>query len=173
MTEPARGRARASPAQRLAAKGWLHRLGQPTSPAAVAALAPFVRVDGQPELVEVQAFARLVRLGQVPTAAAVRGQVLSLQASTARRAQLKEQVRSAADDLPAAGRLAAQYVQEHRARTGTGPSWLQLGRHTGWSKAVVQTLMPRLRDAGWLVYDDQPSSLTAGPTFHATPSQSD
>jgi hypothetical protein len=37
-----------------------------------------LRVTGRPELPEVQAFARLVRLGQVPTRGAVQGEMVSL-----------------------------------------------------------------------------------------------
>lgn len=110
-----------------------------------------------------QAFARLVRLGQVPTAAAVRGEMTALQAHDARRKRLKEATRSAMEDLSQAGSAAARYVQECRDGTGQGPSWLELGRHLGWQRETVQALMPRLRDAGWVMYDDQPGSLRPGP----------
>ena len=59
------------------------------------------------------------------------------------------------DDLTGTGRAAAAYVRGYRERTGHGPSWGELRRHAGWPREVTDNLMPRLRAAGWLAYDDE------------------
>jgi hypothetical protein len=66
----------------LAASG--DDVGVPVTAEAVAELAPHVRVTGKTEPHEVQAFARLVRRGQVPTAGAVHGEMASRSAGGAR-----------------------------------------------------------------------------------------
>ena len=67
--------------QRQLAGQWLAQTGRAVTAEAVAELAPHVRVTGKPEPHEVQAFARLVRRGQVPTAGAVRGEMASRSAA--------------------------------------------------------------------------------------------
>jgi DNA-binding IclR family transcriptional regulator len=54
-------------------------------------------------------------------------------------------------------------VRGYRERTGHGPSWGELRRQAGWPREVTDNLMPRLRAAGWLAYDDEPGSLRPGP----------
>src|SRR5664280_274027 len=61
-------RRRTTEEQRQLAEQWLTQTGRAVTAEAVAELAPHVRVTGKPEPHEVQAFARLVRRGQVPTA---------------------------------------------------------------------------------------------------------
>jgi len=61
-------RRRPTDEQRRLAEQWLAQTGRAVTAEAVAELAPHVRVTGKPEPHEVQAFARLVRRGQVPTA---------------------------------------------------------------------------------------------------------
>src|SRR5664280_1657970 len=63
-------RRRPTAEQRQLAGQWLAQTGRAVTAEAVAELAPHVRVTGKPEPHEVQAFARLVRRGQVPTAGA-------------------------------------------------------------------------------------------------------
>src|SRR5664280_649141 len=70
-------RRRPTAEQRQLAGQWLAQTGRAVTAEAVAELAPHVRVTGKPEPHEVQAFARLVRRGQVPTAGAVRGEMAS------------------------------------------------------------------------------------------------
>ncbi|MBW3656201.1 MAG: hypothetical protein KY444_08835 [Gemmatimonadetes bacterium] len=130
-------------------------------------LAPHVKVTGEVDLVEVQAFARLVRLGQVPTEAAVAGEMAALQAHELRRRRGDQARRDVPADLMASGREAARYVQDVRDRTGHGPSWAQLGEHAGWSRSAGNAMIVQLRQAGWLRYDRQPGSLRAGPAFAA------
>jgi hypothetical protein len=164
VTGPPRRRTRTTDAQRQLAAQWLTRTGREVTPEAVEELAPHVRVTGRPELAEVTAFARLVRLGQVPTPGAVRGEMSSLAASEARRRALKQAKAAVLDDLASTGRAAAAYVAAHRERTGAGPSWAELRRHTGWPRDITDALLGRLREAGWLAYDDKPGSLRPGPT---------
>lgn len=52
-------------------------------------------------------------------------------------------------------------MAEVLARTGRGPSWGELRRHTGWPSEI-------LRDASWLAYDDEPGSLRPGPAAGTT-----
>jgi DNA-binding IclR family transcriptional regulator len=54
-------------------------------------------------------------------------------------------------------------VAAHRERTGAGPSWSDLRRHTGWPREITDGLLGKLREAGWLAYDDEPGSLRPGP----------
>lgn len=162
-------RRRATAEQCQEAERWLLRVGRAVTPEAVAELAPHVRVQGKPELREVQAFVRLVRLGQVPTAAAVRGEMVALEVSELRRKQ-RRQVRDEEPlDLDSVGSESARWVQQYRARTGHGPSWMELGQHNGWSREVVVRVLPRLRRAGWLQYDDRPGSLQDGPACEKGP----
>lgn len=160
---------RATAEQRSSAERWLARLGREVIPEAVAQLAPHVKVTGEVDLVEVQAFARLVRLGQVPTEAAVAGQIAAVQAHELRRRREEQAQRDVPADLTTIGREAARYVQDVRDRTGHGPSWGQLSEHAGWSRAAGNAMIVQLRQAGWLRYDRQPGSLRAGPAF--TPEQ--
>lgn len=74
------------------------------TPEAVEELAAHVRTTGKPELREIQAFARLVRLGQVPTKGAVEGEMAALAATEARRQKLKGARRAVVEDLDGAGR---------------------------------------------------------------------
>jgi hypothetical protein len=158
-----RRRKRTTDEQRALAAQWLARTGREATPEAVEELAPHVRVTGKPELREVQAFTRLVRLGQVPTPGAVRGEMTSLAASETRRRALKQSRTAALDDLASTGRATAAYVAAHRERTGAGPSWAELRRHTGWPREITDGLLGKLREAGWLTYDDEPGSLRPGP----------
>jgi hypothetical protein len=132
-----------------------------------------VRMTGRPELPEIQAFARLVRLGQVPTRGAVQGEMVSLAAADARRRALKQARAAVLEDLEGTGRAAAAYVAAHRERTGAGPSWADLRRHTGWPREITDSLMGKLRGAGWLAYDDEPGSLRAGPATAAVTAAGD
>jgi hypothetical protein len=163
VTGPTRRRKRTTDAQRELAAQWLTRTGREVTPVAVEELAPHVQMTGRPKLAEVAAFARLVRLGQVPTRGAVQGEMVSLAAADARRRALKQAKAAVLDDLEGAGRAAAAYVAAHRERTGAGPSWAALRRHTGWPREITDGLMGKLRDAGWLAYDDEPGSLRPGP----------
>jgi hypothetical protein len=129
----------------------------------VAELAPHVRVTGKPEPREVQAFARLVRRGQVPTAGAVQGEMASRSAGAARRRQLEKTRATTVEDLTGTGPAAAAYVRGYRERTGHGPSWGELRRQADWPREVTDELMTRLRAAGWLDYNDEPGSLRPGP----------
>jgi hypothetical protein len=156
-------RRRPTDEQRQLAEQWLAQTGRAVTAEAVAELAPHVRVTGKPEPHEVQAFARLVRRGQVPTAGAVRGEMASRSASAARRRQLEQTRAATVADLTGTGPAAAAYVRGYRERTGHGPSWGELGRHAGWPREVTDDLMPRLRAAGWLAYNDEPGSLRPGP----------
>jgi hypothetical protein len=85
------------------------------------------------------------------------------------------------------GPVAQDYVRRRCAEseTGVGPSWSQLGRdleetiyqvvarpptavpdtvRLEWRRLVVQTLMPMLREAGWIDYDtNRPGSLRPAP----------
>jgi hypothetical protein len=131
VTGPTRRRKRTTDAQRELAAQWLTRTGREVTPVAVEELAPHVQMTGRPKLAEVAAFARLVRLGQVPTRGAVQGEMVSLAAADARRRALKQAKAAVLDDLEGAGRAAAAYVAAHRERTGAGPSWAALRRHTG------------------------------------------
>jgi hypothetical protein len=160
---PPRRRKRTTDEQRALAAQWLARTGREATPEAVEELAPHVRTTGRPELAELQAFVRLVRLGQVPTPGAVRGEMASLAASEARRRALKVAKAAVLDDLEATGRATAAYVAAHRERTGAGPSWAELRRHTGWPREITDGLLGKLREAGWLTYDDEPGSLRPGP----------
>jgi hypothetical protein len=162
VTGPPRRRTRTTDAQRQLAAQWLTRTGREVTPARVEELAPHVRMTGRPELAEVAAFARLVRLGQVPTPGAVRGEMASLAASATRRRALKQAKAAVLEDLEATGRAAAAYVAAYRQRTGAGPSWSDLRRHTGWSREITDALLGKLRQAGWLTYDDEPGSLRPG-----------
>jgi hypothetical protein len=173
VTGPTRRRKRTTDAQRQLAAQWLARTGREVTPAAVEELARHVRMTGRPELAEVQAFARLVRLGQVPTPAAVRGEMVSLAASAARRRALKQARATVLDDLEGTGREAAAYVAAHRERTGAGPSWAELRRHTGWPREITDGLLGKLREAGWLTYDDEPGSLRPGPAAASVPGTGD
>jgi hypothetical protein len=137
----------------------------------VAELAPHVRVTGKPAPHEVQAFARLVRRGQVPTAGAVRGEMASRSAGAARRRQLEKTRAATVEDLTGTGPAAAAYVRGYRERTGHGPSWGELRRQAGWPREVTDNLMPRLRAAGWLAYDDEPGSLRPGPAAAPRPAE--
>jgi hypothetical protein len=163
VTGPTRRRKRTTDAQRRLAAQWLARAGREVTPAGVEELAPHVRMTGRPEMPEIQAFARLVRLGQVPTPGAVRGEMVSLAAADARRRALKQAKAAVLDDLEGTGRAVAAYVAAYRERTGAGPSWADLRRHTGWPREITDGLMGKLREAGWLAYDDEPGSLRPGP----------
>ena len=156
-------RRRPTDEQRQLAGQWLAQTGRAVTAEAVAELAPHVRVTGKPEPHEVQAFARLIRRGQVPTAGAVRGEMASRSAGAARRRQLEKTRADTVEDLTGTGQAAAAYVRGYRERTGHGPSWGELGRHAGWPREVTDGLMTRLRAAGWLAYDDEPGSLRPGP----------
>src|SRR5450756_2075709 len=118
-------RRRPTAEQRLLAEQWLAQTGRAVTTAAVAELAPHVRVTGKPEPHEVQAFARLVRRGQVPTAGAVQGEMASRSAGVARRRQLEKTRAATVEDLTGTGAAAAAYVRGYRERTGHGP---ELGR---------------------------------------------
>lgn len=148
------------------AGGWLRRLGRPVTPEAIEALAPHVKLEGKPELIEVQAFARLVRLGQVPTAASVKGEVAAQQAHEARLRRQNDQVRAVVDALERFGEAVATAVSQHRVSAGRSPTWRELGRSFGWSQQVLEDVMPQLRAAGWITYDSQPGSLRPGATYH-------
>lgn len=169
MAGPARRRRRsASEEQRQLAEGWLRRLGRPVSPEAIESLAPHVKLEGKPELIEIQAFTRLIRLGQVPTGASVKGEMAALQAHQARLHRQKEQVRAVADAMEVFGEAVATRVAEHRAEAGRSPTWKELRRRVGWSQEVLEDVMPRLRTAGWVTYDPQPGSLRPGPAYWAS-----
>src|SRR5450756_2763765 len=152
-------RRRPTDEQRQLAGQWLAQTGRAVTAEAVAELAPHVRVTGKPEPHEVQAFARLVRRGQVPTAGAVQGEMASRSAGVARWRQLEKTRAATVEDLTGTGPAAAAYVRGYRERTGHGPSWGELRRYAGWPREVTDNLMPRLRAAGWLAYDDEPGSL--------------
>ena len=107
-------RRRTTAEQRQLAEQWLAQTGRAVTAEAVAELAPHVRVTGKPEPHEVQAFARLVRRGQVPTAGAVQGEMASRSASAARRRQLEKTRAATVEDLTGTGRAAAAYVRGYR-----------------------------------------------------------
>src|SRR5664280_3018635 len=65
--------------------------------------------------------------------------------------------------VPGALPVAAHVGRGYRERTGHGPSWGELRRYAGWPREVTNNLLPRLRAAGWLAYDDEPGSLRPGP----------
>src|SRR5664280_2930192 len=113
-------RRRPTAEQRQLAGQWLAQTGRAVTAEAVAELAPHVRVTGKPEPHEVQAFARLVRRGQVPTAGAVRGEMASRSAGAARRRQLGKTRAATVEDLTGSGPAAAAYVCGYRERTGPG-----------------------------------------------------
>src|SRR5450759_2399820 len=164
-------RRRPTDEQRRLAGQWLAQTGRAVTAEAVAELAPHVRVTGKPAPHEVQAFARLVRPGQVPTGGAVQGEMASRSASAARRRQLEKTRAATAEDLTGTGPVAAAYVRGYRERTGHGPSWGELRRHAGWPREVTDGLMPRLRAAGWLAYADEPGSLRPGPAAAPRPAE--
>lgn len=126
---------------------------------AIEQLAPHVRLDGRPDQREVQAFARLVRLGQVPTAAAVSGEMAAMQEHEARRDRLARLL----DDASRVGREVAAYVHQHQQSHGDSPAWQQVAHHMGWPQGAADQIMPKLRQAGWITYDRQPRSLRLGP----------
>ena len=95
----------------------------------------------------------------------------SRSASAARRRQLEKTRAATVDDLTGTGPAAAAYVRGYRERTGHGPSWGELRRHAGWPRQVTDNLMPRLRAAGWLAYDDEPGSLRPGPAAASRPAE--
>ncbi len=169
MTRSRTRRRRATNEQRALAERWLIRTGRPVTPEAVDELAPHVRTTGRAELLELQAFARLVRLGQVPTAAAVRGEMVAIGQSHDRRARLAQTRHQVLTDLSVAGHAAADFVQDYRAQHDTGPTWNQLRQHTGWPRDLVDETVRRLRAAGWLDFDDQPGSLRSGRAFQPEP----
>jgi len=152
------------------ATGWLVRLGVPVTEEAVALVAPHVDVGGERTLLETQAFARLVRLGQAPTAAAVRGEAAALEVSQARRRQLKEESKATETvelDVPVAGEQAARFVAQRLELTGTGPSWGELREHMGWpSRPVTLRALRLLQNAGWLTSTPEEGSLRPGPLYN-------
>jgi len=75
---PERGSLQLTPWPPARAEWWLRHVGREATPEAVDQVAPHVRTTGKPDVVEVQAFARLVRLGQTPT-------LMRLQARSKRR----------------------------------------------------------------------------------------
>jgi hypothetical protein len=164
-------RRRPTDEQRQLAGQWLAQTGRAVTAEAVAELAPHVRVTGKPAPHEVQAFARLVRRGQVPTAGAVQGEMASRSASAARRRQLETTLAATVADLTGTGPAAAAYVRGYRERTGHGPSWGELRRQAGWPREVTDEMMTRLRAAGWLAYDDEPGSLRPGPAAAPPPAE--
>src|SRR5450759_4030772 len=95
-------RRRPTDEQRRLAGQWLAQTGRAVTAEAVAELAPHVRVTGKPAPHEVQAFARLVRRGQVPTAGAVQGEMASRSASAGRR-QLEKTRAATVEDLTGTG----------------------------------------------------------------------
>src|SRR5664280_3889105 len=116
-------RRRTTDEQRRLAGQWLAQTGRAVTAEAVAELAPHVRVTGKPEPHKVQAFARLVRRGQVPTAGAVQGEMASRSAGAARRRQLEKTRAAATPSRLGTGPARSSYVRGYRERTGHGPSW--------------------------------------------------
>lgn len=168
MAARKRRRVRGSPEQAELAERWLRRTGREVTPQAVEELAPHVRLEGRPELLEVRAFARLVRLGQVPTPGAVQAEMAALTARDAQRRRLRDTAAPVTSDteLPTVGRAAADFARQHRERTGSGPPWSAVAGHLGLTRDQAQSVMRRLHDAGWLVYNDEPGSLRPGPAAH-------
>lgn len=168
MARPARRRRRGCDEQRQLAEDWLRRLGRPVTAEAIEVLAPHVRLEGKPELIELQAFARLVRRGQVPTAAGVRGEVAAQLAREERVRRQQDQLHAVVAELETFGRAVATEVSQYRAREGRSPTWRELGRSRGWSQEVLEKVMARLCVAGWVTYDPQPGSLRPGPAFQSS-----
>lgn len=165
MTRSGTRRRRATAEQQALAEQWLLRTGRAATGPSIAELAPHVKVTGKPDALELQAFARLVRLGQVPTAAAVRGEMVAVLQSQERRRRVKQTRQQVLADVGATGLDAARYVQGYRDQHAVGPTWTDLRRHTGWPREVVDEALRLLRREGWLDFDDQPGSLRPGPSF--------
>lgn len=108
---------------------------------------------------------RLLARAQVPTAAAVGGQLAALdqhQATVAAREYRRQSLR--APDSGEAAR-AATVVAEHWQAHGHGPTWRALGRAMRWPPLEVESIIRGLAGLGWLTIGEQPRSLQPGPNL--------
>jgi hypothetical protein len=95
----------------------------------------------------VQAFTRLVRVGQVPTPAAVCGEMTSLRPATPTAESSSRPGPASSTTSPAPGGRPQPPVAERRQRTERGSSWGDLRRYTGWPREITDDLMGQLRAA--------------------------
>ena len=131
-----------------------------------AALAPTAESAETPRPVAELAVRLLLGRGQVPTAAAVAGQLATFdqrKAAMAAREQRRKQLQSS--DGPRAATLVAGHWQAH----GRGPTWRELGRAIGWPQREVALTVRALAKAGWLTVGDEPRSLRPGPQVRQEP----
>ena len=125
-----------------------------------------MRTTGKPDVVEVQAFARLVRLGQTPT-------LMRLQARSKRRRLTrtgcsgsgKSGVRLcpswlAQSDL---GNAVVAFVQSCWSEQGQGPTWGQVASRLGWAKPCAGAVVQGLVQAGRLEVGNEAASMRPGP----------
>jgi hypothetical protein len=135
----------------------------------LAALAPTTKTagtTGTPQPAAEVAVRLLLGRGQVPTAAAVVGQVASFdqrKAATAAREQRRKQL------LSSDGPRAATLVNEHWQAHGHGPTWRELGRAMGWPSGEVALTVRALAKAGWLTVGSEARSLRPGPQVRQEP----
>ncbi|MDA8040137.1 MAG: hypothetical protein M0Z69_13495 [Actinomycetota bacterium] len=126
-------------AELAGAKAWLLERGQHVTPRAVASAVLTAR----------------------QRAAAAPKKEAEKVAERVERKAFKAELRREIDHL---GQVAAGLVAAVVARTGTGPTWAELGAEMGWRRSwQPEAAVRKLVKAGWLSASDEPRSLRPGP----------
>jgi hypothetical protein len=105
---------------------------------------------------------RLIENAQVPTEAAVAGEVRN---AHAQQVADQERERRIAPLVEAHGGLVARFVADFRRRHQRGPSWRTVRLHMRhqWRQCDGDSIIRAMVTAGWLVDSGRPGSLAPGP----------